>query len=262
MAWLPLTPAAIQELLSLPCMEPIPKDGLNEVAKQLGWKSSDLVDCAERTRSGHVLWASNYFASMGDPESTFVLTFANTYPENADGSDDWADLMQEWGEQPDWLFATAPTTAQGEAVFAEAVSVVTAELGPPLRTARDGDHCLATDPPYTIWRWNNHGLVVGHAPDNGPYGNLTMGVLALPPMAGWRGVTQGGGRPRPLDPRPDRAVSLDQPHIPMVISSKILTHSLSAVPKGVGSTATIRSCMRTLDRSSPFHTTLARGFIG
>jgi hypothetical protein len=185
MANLPLTPAAVRELMSLPMMEPVPADRMDEVAEGLGWESTDLVCEAERTRSGHVLWTSDYFASLGNPESTFVLTFANSYPQDGDGQihDPLVDLMQEWGNQPGWRLVTAPTMAECEAVFAEAVSVVTAELGPPLRTVRDSDHCLATDPPYTIWRWGNHGLVVGPVPDNGPYGYLTMGVLVLHPWS-------------------------------------------------------------------------------
>lgn len=182
MASLPLTPAAVRELLSLPLMERIPEDRLDEAVEDLGWEFTDLVCDADRTRHGHVLLGSDCGAALGDPEGTFVLTFANIYPEDWDGrdSDTWSNLMERWGNFPGWNLVTDPTMKECEAVFEEAASVVAAELGPPLRTVRDIS-CLAPGLPYYLWRVGNHGVALGPCPNNGPYGYLTMGVLAICP---------------------------------------------------------------------------------
>ncbi|MGI5403636.1 hypothetical protein ACQEVG_30120 [Streptomyces sp. CA-135486] len=153
---------------------------------RLGWVYEHERVCdAFRTGHGHVLWASKYVDSLGAPDACFVLTFANSCPQDPEDPDDdsWDELMQDWGELPGWQFTTAPSQADFGASLTQAASVVESELGPPERIVPADDDCLGPPMQYRVWRTRSHALVVGACPDNGPFGYLTMGVAALRP---WR----------------------------------------------------------------------------
>ncbi|MHC3814739.1 hypothetical protein [Streptomyces sp. DT9] len=182
----PLSPASVRELLAMPGMPPVPDEEFDEYSEtELGWEYTDLVCDAVTTRHHHVLWYEG--APLGDPDSTLILTFGEAYPVNppdpdAYGHDSLVKLIGEWAALPGWVLLEEPAEAECEAVLDRAADVVSAELGPPLRTLR-ADDWLGLGPHLMcrIWRMGEHGVVLAPREDGGPYGYLTHLTLTVRP---------------------------------------------------------------------------------
>ncbi|MFJ7955563.1 hypothetical protein ACIQ62_04630 [Streptomyces sp. NPDC096319] len=188
----PLTPAAVAELVALPAVPPVPDDDGDAVDAETdlrGWVREESLVCESyRTGHGHVL-CTDVVSPFGCQEARTFLVFGELYPvdphdeDMANGS--WLHgLMDRWSEQPGWTGSRPSTAGACEAVLTEAARVVTEHLGTsPERTAPAADS-LVTGPALThrVWRTATHALVLGPAPDNGPYGYLTHLQLSCSPL--------------------------------------------------------------------------------
>lgn len=184
MASLPLTEAAVRELLSLPTMPFVPADRFDDARKQMGWVyEHDCMIDSFITGHGHVIWSSEYVEPLGNPDAYYVLTFTNSYPQDPEHPDDdsWVGNMQDWADLPGWRFTADPPMTAYTATLAQATSVTVEVLGPPNRTVHDDYYEMGSPLPYHLWHKGTHVFFVGPATDNFPFGHLTMGVAALHP---------------------------------------------------------------------------------
>ncbi|MEU1468228.1 hypothetical protein ABZ434_08390 [Streptomyces sp. NPDC005761] len=186
LAHAPLSADAVRELLAMPSLPAVPEEEFDEYSEEeLGWAVTFLVQDAVVTRNHHVLWYEG--EPLGDPESTLILTFGEAYPVNPPDPDEYGhdalvELVEKWAGLPGWTLLEQPAEAECEAVLDRAADVITAELGPPLRTLRSNDW-LGMGPHLRcrVWRRGEHGVVLSPREDGGPYGYLTHLVLAVHP---------------------------------------------------------------------------------
>ncbi|MFE7515080.1 hypothetical protein ACFU8I_28180 [Streptomyces sp. NPDC057540] len=187
----PLTPGAVAELVTLPAVPPVPddSDAVDAEVRLRGWVWEDSLVCESyRTAHGHVL-CTDVFSPFGSPEARTFLVFGEVYPVDPHDEDmanaSWLyGLVDRWREQPGWSGSRPSSADACETVLTDAARVVTGQLGAePERTTRSAEG-LVTGPALThrVWRTATHALVLGPAPDNGPYGYLTHLQLSCTPL--------------------------------------------------------------------------------
>ncbi|WP_240926443.1 hypothetical protein [Streptomyces sp. JB150] len=187
----PLTTEAVAEFVALPAVPHIPddEDALDAELDRRGWSPQhELVCDSFLTGYGHVL-CTDALSPFGQPDARQFLVFGELYPVDPeeDGLDNerWLyGLMDAWQRLPGWTGRRPSTDQDCEAVLAQAERAVTEHLGTaPERIVKSSD-TLANGPALThrIWRTPTHALILGPAPDNGPYGYLTHLQLSCTPL--------------------------------------------------------------------------------
>lgn len=187
----PLTARAVAELVGLPTVSHVSDEfeAVDAEARRRGWSWEEHLVCESfRTADQHVL-CSDSAGPFGDPDARAFLVFGELYPVDphdekmANGS--WLyGLMDRWQEQPGWSGRRPCTDQDCETVLTEAAQAVTAHLGAPPERTVSSSSALAAGPPLThrVWRTPTHALILGPAPDNGPYGYLTHLQLSCTPL--------------------------------------------------------------------------------
>ncbi|MEU1790582.1 hypothetical protein ABZ553_32860 [Streptomyces sparsogenes] len=191
----PLPPEAVAELIALPTAPRAPDgvdtfDAVEAEMRQRGWSwQHELVTDSYRTGYGHLLCTDGE-SPFGDPEARHFVVFGELYPVDPDDGSmtngRWLyDLMDDWQRLPGWTGRRPSTDQDCEAVLAQAAQAVTDHLGTPPERTLPSSEALAAGPPLTqrIWRTPTHALVLGPAPDNGPYGYLTHLQLSCTPLS-------------------------------------------------------------------------------
>lgn len=187
----PLTTEAVAEFVALPSVAPIPDDAdaVDAELRRRGWSwQNELVCDSFLTGHGHVV-CTDGMSPFGQADARQFLVFGEVYP--VDPEDDGPDngpwlygLMDDWKQLPGWIELRPGTDLDCEAVLERAAQAVTEHLGTgPERTFASSES-LVMGPPLThrVWRTATHALVLGPAPDNGPYCYLTHLQLSCTPL--------------------------------------------------------------------------------
>ncbi|MFG3345859.1 hypothetical protein ACGF1Z_12465 [Streptomyces sp. NPDC048018] len=189
----PLTVEAVAEFLGLPAAPPVPEDdedAVGEEVRRRGWEGEDRLVCdSYRTAHGHVM-CSETLSPFGDPDARAFLVFGELYPvdphDESLANASWLNgLLDAWQKLPGWSGRRPATARDCEDLLAQAAQMVGDHLGAsPERTVLSSE-ALAAGPRLTqrVWRTAGHAVVLGPAPDNGPYGYLTHLQLSCTPLA-------------------------------------------------------------------------------
>jgi hypothetical protein len=187
----PLTADAVAEFVALPSVPHIPDDGdaVDVEVRRRGWGwQHELVCDSFLTGHGHVL-CTDGISPFGQADARQFLVFGEVYPVDPEDDDmtkgPWLyGLMDDWQQLPGWNGRRPATVQDCEAVLERAAQAVSEHLGAaPERTVLSSE-TLVTGPPMThrIWRTATHALVLGPAPDNGPYAYLNYLQLSSTPL--------------------------------------------------------------------------------
>lgn len=187
----PLTADAVAEFVALPAVPDIPDDGdaVDAELRRRGWSGQhELVCDSFLTGHGHVL-CTDGLNPFGQPDARRFLVFEELYPVDPDdeGLDNerWLyGLMDAWQELPGWSGRRSCTDQDCEAVLDGAARAVTEHLGTGPERTVPSSQTLVMGPALThrVWRTPTHALILGPAPDNGPYGYLTHLQLSCTPL--------------------------------------------------------------------------------
>ncbi|CAL9338514.1 hypothetical protein [Streptomyces sp. enrichment culture] len=187
----PLTTDAVAEFVALPSVPPVPDDvdAVDEEVRRRGWGWQHALVCDSfLTGHGHIV-CTDGISPFGQADARRFLVFGEVYP--VDPEDDEMvngpclyGLMDEWQRLPGWNGLRPGTDRDCEAVLARAAQAVTEHLGAGPERMIPSSESLAAGPPLThrVWRTATHALVLGPAPDNGPYGYLTHLQLSSTPL--------------------------------------------------------------------------------